>query len=638
MQTNENLGPAERIIQSILTYTDHLVHNRPGVVTPDGRINTGIRWEPCTSADENGQTVIYKLVKKGRKNDRVKFGVLRKDSTDILAGNNHVIGRYQPAGILKEIAVWVYRQVAEVWKLDNEFAAHWASFAYAQEHRDLKVVLAAFMLVQSRKGDPVREDEKIAFYDDDFRDVGEAMLLLNSREADGKDAKSKTATKTKKQSPDMSPRMLLRVYDLLSMPEIIAINRELGFTRSARNPQYGRWYKVVQKWLAYREENPKMLQGLIKVGFGPTVRELVRRCGYKPSASKFFEILHWKQAQSKDGRRELAIGQQWAALETWEGQNEEQICQRIVGTKPSWKVIVGKVPTSVGITPAIMSAAIESGCLSSKELIIATPTIEDLGLLKVPDIRARWEKATKEAEDMRAANILQRVRSKETREVLQDAADNAVKKAVEEVIRNIRIYFFVDVSGSMEDAIERAKTHITKILVGFPPDKLHVAIFNTHGSEVVIKHATKAGVENAFRGKKAGGGTDYGSGVRALQHIKPADDEDVIFFFVGDEEAGPFTAAVQASGLRPAAFAFLHVRTPSAHWMAVRGTASQLGIPCIMVDENTFSDPYAIPRTIRALIAATPVSANVGQAAPKRVTLVEEIQKTPLLVKPSWAA
>ncbi len=160
----------------------------------------------------------------------------------------------------------------------------------------------------------------------------------------------------------------------------------------------------------------------------------------------------------------------------------------------------------------------------------------------------------KAADDMRAANIAARVKGKETREKLVEAADNAVKKALEETTKNLRVYFMVDVSGSMEGAIEAAKGHIARFLQGFAAERVHVSIFNTTGREIRIPHASAAGVENAFRGVVAGGGTDYGAGVRALQARKPLADEDVLFIFVGDEEATAFDAAVTASGLAPLAF------------------------------------------------------------------------------------
>jgi hypothetical protein len=56
------------------------------------------------------------------------------------------------------------------------------------------------------------------------------------------------------------------------------------------------------------------------------------------------------------------------------------------------------------------------------------------------------------------------------------------------------------------------------------------------------------------------------------------------------------------------------------------------------IDEKTFDDAYAIPRTIRNLIAATPVNvARVATVAAPRLTLVDQILRTELLKKPVWA-
>ena len=66
--------------------------------------------------------------------------------------------------------------------MDNELAARWASWSFAQEHRDLKVALTALMLVQNRCGAPVLEDGAVLFCDDDYREIGEAMCLLRRRD------------------------------------------------------------------------------------------------------------------------------------------------------------------------------------------------------------------------------------------------------------------------------------------------------------------------------------------------------------------------------------------------------------------------------------------------------------------------
>lgn len=612
--STENLGPADRIIQSILGYTAHLYHGRPGYVVPDRSV-IGVAWSAVTTREVDGQKVVFKTGR--RRSDEVRLGVLGTDGK--IVDRNVEVGVYRPAGIFPEVAAWIYKQVAEVWKLDNEFAARWASHAFTQEHRDLKIVLAAFMLAQSRCGQPVKgEDGKVLFSDDDFREVGEAMCLLHQKDGSG-----------------LNPKMLLRVGELLRLPEITAVNRELGFGNSSRNPQTGRYTKAVERWLRYREQNPKLLEGLVKAGFRTTVMELAKSVRYKPTSPKFFELLRWKQKQSPEGHRQISIGVEVAAAETWAALSEAEICQRIVDTKPNYKRIVGMVPSSVGITRAVMSAVIQAGSLSDTDLIILSPTLEELGLLEIPALKARWESALSRAESQRASNIAIRVKSKDTADKLNQAAETAMKHAVEEVLRGLRIYFMVDISGSMQHAITEAKNCITKLLAGFPPDRLHVSVFNTAGREVQIRHPSAEGVKAAFANFSAGGGTDYGAGVKALLNTKPAADEDALFIFVGDEEANSFAHAVRQSGLNPVAFGLLKVGGSNRD-VAVRNTAAELGIPCFMLNEDIFSDPYALIRTLRNLIASTPV--GVTNTLSTRQSLVDVILKTPLLTRPAWAS
>lgn len=638
-QKRENLGPAERIIQTLIGFTDHMVHNRAGMVSVDASTPIGVRWDPVTTTTAEGaKPVVYKLLQ--QKGAVTKVALPGKDKPLVIKGvpvgmlsedgtirdlNERKIGEYRRAGLYPEVAAWMYNQVAEVWRLDNEFAARWASYAYANDQsRDLKVVLAAFLMVQSRKGEPVLERGVVAFHDDDFRDVGEAMALNYDK---GK---------------SLDAKLLLRVRDLLVLPQIAAINRELGFGRSARHAFLGRWPATVQKWLAFREANIQVLEGLVKAGFKETVKNLARLVGYKPTTDKFFEVLRWKQTQAGDGRRALAIGKDVAKAESWEGLTEEQICERIVASKPGFKVITGLLPASVGMTRAILAAAIEAGSLSNKDLLIATPTLEDHGLLQVQDIRERWQAAARVADDQRPSNIARNVKSRAAREILQQASDTAVQKAVAEVVKGLVIYFMVDISSSMGDAIELAKGYIEKFLPAFPIDKIHVGVFNTTGRRVILKSATAAGVNQAFRGIVASGGTNYGAClVQCLEKTKPNPDEDALFIYVGDEQAPEFSREVRASGLNPLAFGFLRVVNlnfgPDTG-TAVRDTARTLGIPCFSLDTQTFDDPYAVPQKLRALIAATPAAGGGVARLVPRVTLVDQILATELLKKPAWAA
>ena len=56
--------------------------------------------------------------------------------------------------------------------------------------------------------------------------------------------------------------------------------------------------------------------------------------------------------------RAIAIGVDVAAAESWSGLSEREICERIVETRPSYKRLVGLLPPEIGLTRAIVAAAI----------------------------------------------------------------------------------------------------------------------------------------------------------------------------------------------------------------------------------------------------------------------------------------
>ena len=617
----EALGPAEVILQSLTTHLDHMVHNRTGVVVPDARTKIDVRWDHAVWRKEDDGKVVYRRTLVGKRKNETRLGLLQDDGK-VMDGTTE-IGEFRKPGLFPEVATYMYKQVAEVWKMDNEFAAKWASWAFPREHRDLKVVLAAFMLCQPRAGEPVKEDGQVLFHDDDYRDIGVAMCLLRGKH-------------------DLDPKLLLRVGKMLRLPGVREANFELGFAKSNRHPFMGRYNTAIKFWLSHLEQNVKLLEGLVKKGYRTTVMKLASMSRFKPETEKFYEVLRWKQAQAKDGRRTIAIGKEVKAADSWAELTEEQICERVVKDRPNYKRLVGMLPPSIGLTQAIMAAAIEAGSVSDNDLIMLTPTLEELGLLEIKDIKERWTKATTQAENQRAANIARRVKKAETKETLQDAADTAVKKALEEVTREMMVYVVVDKSGSMNRSLEAAKGYLKKFLQGFPLDRTFVSVFNSYGSELELKAASAAAVDHAFKSHRAGGGTDYGAGYSALTHHKPTPEQDLLVLFVGDEGdySGPMrlVRAVQQSNLNPVAFGLLKV--PGDDGNCVRGAAQRLSIPCFMIEEAMFGDdPYSIPRVLSNLIASTPVGQTpAGAPARKRKTLVQEILETPLLTKPVWAA
>lgn len=624
-QRLESLGPAERIIRALTSYTDHASHGRPGVLMADGRSPFGVRWVQATWVQEGDSKIVYRVDKVGKKVQKTRLGVM--NGTNDVVDNGRVVCQYKRPGLFPHAIVHMYKQIWEVWKLDNEFAAKWASWAWLHEdNRDLKVLLAAFMLVQNRFGEAIWEGATRC-QDDDYRTVGEAMCLRHD--------KGKT----------FSPKMLLRVGEVLSLPEITAINRELGFGRTARRAIYGRYIKVIEKYLANLERNPKVIEWLVGSGFRTTLMKLARKAGYKPEGELFFELLRWKQKQAPDGRRTIAIGKAVREANNWRDFSETQICEAIMAERPSYKVVVGRLPRELGLTPAIMAATIEAGVLSDQELIILTPTLEGLGLLENKDVFERWKRATERAENQRAANIKKNVRSQRAQAGLQKAVDTAAAKAVEEVTRDLRVYIAVDISGSMTCAIDKAKALLTKFVGAFPLDRLHVCVFNTGAKMLRIEAQTQAAVAKALRGYSAGGGTLYESAIRQFANFPPKPGEDALVIFVGDQlddRTQVFISAFARANLKPVAFGMLHVESPySIRYPSIRiveQAAARMDIPCLSMDEAVFDDVYAIPRTLRNLIASTPVSDGVMAASKVNArNVLQKILDTPLLQKPVWA-
>jgi hypothetical protein len=262
---SEERGAAERLLDLVLNTGAHLWHNRPGV-------NLNGVWYPATHAQR-------------------RTGAPRA-----------MPGLFVPA------AVDLYGKVLDIYRLDAELAARFASYALTEtDWRDLQVVCAALMLVQPRAGLPVHDD-------DYYRAVGEAMLLHF------------TSGSTRM----MTPKAVLRVALLLETPEIAGLNRQAGFADPAGSkPALGRWPSAARQWLAHRERNLPLLEGLVTAGYKETIKKLARKCGYRPHSERFFEILGWPQRQADSGHRRVGLdGLTLARRERFDGLSEEEICAR----------------------------------------------------------------------------------------------------------------------------------------------------------------------------------------------------------------------------------------------------------------------------------------------------------------------
>lgn len=580
--SESQLGPAERLLDLVLSSSAHLWHNRPGIH------RAGV-WRPAPH-------------KKGRRRsppiDQVKPGI------------------FAPA------AEALYGRLLDIYQLNPTLMAHFASYVlHETEWRDLKVACAALMLVQPHAGQPIRDEHgAVAFLDDDFRQIGAAMMLFYEP----------------KSSKMLTPKALLRIAELLELPGIALLNRAAGFgDPGSKHPPLGRWTKTTQHWLSIREQNPKLLEGLVKAGYKETLKVLARKSGYKPHSQAFFELLGWKQKQAAKGHRSIGLqGLDLVKRAPFTGMSEAEICEKIVREKLTYKDVMGRLPANLGLTPAILVTVLPS--LSDRELRILTPTLEQLDLLKEPAIRSRWEKAIASATDQRALHIAKNVQSKEIREKLEEAADRAVSNAISEATTEVDVHvmFLIDQSGSMQGAIETSIKVLSCILAGIPMERLHIASFNTMGIVLRPKAPNRAAVQHMLSGLHAMGGTVHGAALRALSiaGVRIPAEAQLLVIVVGDEagENGAELAKVFDNfGYRPSAIALLLNLAPGAQrGHSIRGCCQHLRIPFHEITIDQFSDPYQVPRILKTLIESAGVA--LGEAA-GATHWVEKVMATPLL-------
>lgn len=522
-----------------------------------------------------------------------------------------------PPGLYGPDAVRLYRMIVDLYRVDPVFVGQLASYAMRElDWRDLKVCLAGFLLVQ-------RENF--------LRDVGEAMILSMG------DKLIPTARR-------LRPKDVLRIGELLRHADIVALNRQQGFgSRGSKNPPLGRYPQVVAKWLLVRERVPQNLMALVQKGYKETVKSLARSCRYQPEdGDRFFSTLRWKQDQAKTGHRMFAIGQALTPAETWEGLEEDKICERIRKDNLSYSVAVGKIPAQVGLTKKILRTLIQS--MSDSDIIIATPALEEAGLLDEPAVMARFDRACKAAISHRAVSVSKNVKTDKVREKLGEAVAAANTAAVKQAApdRPVRVLFLLDISGSQEGGIEISKQILPNLLTGLDPNRVHAVAFNTDSRILYDGKGTKADlatkqIQLILKNLCASGGTNHSVGFNAFSAmgVRKDPDEILILLVVGDEAGEQdFGPRIRQTGLIPDAIGFVY-NPAGTRGNTVRSASQNLQVPFSEVSVGDLKDPYQIPRFLRTLldarVSAVQTSTGFVQA---RFGFLDRISNIPLLVPP----
>lgn len=517
-----------------------------------------------------------------------------------------------PPGLYEPDAIRLWDLIQSLYQVDPMFVGQLASYAMRQlDWRDLKVVLAAYLLVQPQAW---------------LREVGEAMILPL-----GGDIPQKRR---------MRPKDVYRVGEILRSPGIVSrVRTQFGYTSKC---PMGAYRRTLQKWLLIRERIPGAIQGLVGSGYTGVVRSLAQQARYIPERWDFFRLLRWKQ--TPNAHRIFGIGESIQPVETWDGLDENAIVKQIKKSNKSYMTLVGKLPPAIGLTKSILQALIKR--MSAQDVLIALPAIEAAGLLGDPTVTKIVEKAVKSAQDHRAATVKKNLKTEAAKDLADKAVAAANTKAIKDAVpdRDVRVMFLLDISGSQQGGIEISKEILPKLLTGLDPQRVHAVAFNSDARMLYDGKGTKTDlairqIDQVLKGLRATGATLHQAGIRALSAlgVKRHPNEILILLVVGDEdgeEGSSLVSAMRDAGLVPDAIGFVYNPVGGRGW-TLRTCASHLQVPLVDVEIGDLKDPYQIPKFLRGLVDA-PVMQVAHSTAPQmaRFSLLEKISLEPLLVPP----
>ena len=195
--------------------------------------------------------------------------------------------------------------------------------------------------------------------------------------------------------------------------------------------------------------------------------------------------------------------------------------------------------------------------------------------------------------------------------------------------------FLIDKSGSMDGAIDKSKEALSRILAGFPLDRVHIASFDTSGTVLKPKASSRAAVQHMLASITASGGTMHAAGVRVLYQtgVRVPPNHKLIVIVVGDEageDGAQLAKAFKDYGYDVAAIAML-VCVSSGRGTTVQHCARALGVPFSEVNVDQFDDPYQVTRVLTTLLEAP----KLGPGTVALSGWLEKVLATPILQLPS---
>lgn len=480
----------------------------------------------------------------------------------------------------------VFMELAEN---DPVFLAHFTSYAMRKlDNADLKVLSVFANSLSSADGTPFSPGSK--YTKPNFRVVSQAAL----------------------QDPFFDAKRAVRLY------EIAARKQELGTTRKKAKHLSNSLKTAFKKYLRFRENNPKVLEGVRKVGLKDTYKQLYRLLNLRPT-DEAAAILNWNQKGKKIQKIDM-FG--------FKDLDDMQIAQKIREEKLPVTGVLGALMQrgeKKKISPVIAVAILEQ--CTGNQAVILRELFDEHGLLKHKEVLDLFEQKIQTAKT--ALDRVERINTaiaEEAQAVLKKAKSDKRKDTVGVVPK---LFLHVDISPSMQPAIQLAKDYGSTFAEAIPnpEENFFWGAFNHMGMSLPRPQTFE---KDAFHAVLFGLRTSGGTNVMACYEMARKAGA-VVDVFITDEGHMPGVSIegeidkYERAGLgKPKAVIVIHVDTPDAPRPGyLRNAFESRGIEFVLLKPEALKESALVAQTIRAAIQ--------GQQA-----ILDEIMATPLIPLPKW--
>jgi len=272
------------------------------------------------------------------------------------------------------------------------------------------------------------------------------------------------------------------------------------------------------------------------------------------------------------------------------------------------------------ISPVVAAAILEQA--SGNQAVILRELFDSQGLLKHKEVKKVFEEKVKTAKT--ALDRVEKINTeidKEVQTILEKAKSEKRKQDMGDIGK---IFLHIDISSSMENALEVAKNYGSTIAecVQNPEENFKWGLFNERGGILNIpKTFEKAAFQHALYGIRAGGMTDC----MALWGASRQAGCDVDVFITDQDHNGrSITNEVikwdQKGFSRPKSVVIVKVGVYQGELVR---ELEQIGIPVVYLDPSALTESALVVQAIK--------SALLGKEA-----IINEIMDTPLLRLPEW--